>query len=125
MKNINIIFPFRESNVGDFVKLSVTDDEAIRADLMHLILTQKGTRFYLPEFGTNLLKFIFEPNDGITLAGIKQEIRDVVTRYLPNLKIDNVSVEQSEDVVYAALVRIDYTVTDDVFETNDFIEFKV
>jgi len=118
-KGININFPFKDSLKGYYLDITTTDESAIKADLMHLILTQRGTRFYLPNFGTNLLKFIFEPNDNITLSSIKQEIKDVVTRYMPNLQIDEVKVEQAEDVVYAAIVRIDYTVTDDVYESKD------
>ena len=36
----------------------------IRADLLHLILTRKGSRYYLPDFGTRIYEFIFEPMDG-------------------------------------------------------------
>lgn len=125
MKKINIKFPFRESGVGDFVALTTTHEDAVRSDLIHLILTQKGTRYYLPEFGTNLVKFIFEPNDGVTLFGVEQEIKDAVTRYLPNLTVNKIDVKQSEVSEYAAEVRIDYTVTEDVFETKDFIILKL
>jgi phage baseplate assembly protein W len=66
--------------------------QAIKADLMHLILTRKGQRLYSPDFGTDLLKFIFEPEDGLTLNGIKSEITTVVKRYLPKLQIDEITV---------------------------------
>ena len=125
MGNININFPFRDSDKGFYLDLTRTDKEAIKADLMHLILTERGTRFYLPEFGTNLVQFIFEPNDEITLNDISQEIKDTVSKYIPNLKINKVDVQQSEDVVYAAIVRIDYTITEDVFESKDFILIKL
>ena len=62
-KFINIAFPFKESRRGDFVKLNSSDKQAIKADLMHLILTRRGERLYLPDFGTDLLKYIFEMND--------------------------------------------------------------
>ena len=64
-KFINIAFPFQESKRGFFVELNNSDKHAIKSDLMHLILTRKGERLYMPEFGTDLLKFIFEPNDNI------------------------------------------------------------
>ena len=124
-KHININFPFKDSNEGFYLDLTKTDAAAIKADLMHLILTQKGERFYLPDFGTNLIQFIFEPNDSVTLADIKQEISDVVTRYMPKLKINEVKVEQSTEIEYAAIVRIDYTVTEDVFQATDFILIKL
>jgi len=68
---ININFPFKESVKGFFMDITETDSQAIKADLMHLILTRKGERYYLPDFGTDLLQYIFEPNDTKTLSDIK------------------------------------------------------
>ena len=120
-KFINIAFPFKGSSRGDFILLNNEDNKAIKSDLMHLILTRKGERLYLPDFGTNLLKFIYEPNDTLTRSDIKTEIIDTVKKYLPNLQINEVSVEESEDNVYHAKVRIDYTVTEGIFQEKDFI----
>jgi phage baseplate assembly protein W len=124
-KFINIAFPFKESNRGDFILLNNDDNKAIKSDLMHLILTRKGERLYLPDFGTNLLKFIYEPNDSLTRNDIKNEITDTVKKYLPNLQINEVNVEPSEDNVYHAKVRIDYTVTEGVFQEKDFIIIEI
>ncbi len=122
---INIAFPFQNSDKGDFIELTETDSDAIKSDLIHLILTAKGTRYYMPDFGTNLLQFIFEPNDQLTLGDIKQELVEVVSKYIPNLRIKELTVTQSEEVIYAAVVKIDYTVTDDVFQSNDSVTIKV
>jgi hypothetical protein len=122
---ININFPFQDSSKGFFLDLNNSDSAAIKADLMHLILTRKGERLYLPDFGTNLLKYIFQPNDSTTQSEIKEEISQTVKKYLPNLQVDKVNVEESENSEYAATVRIDYTVTDDVFETADFIIINI
>jgi phage baseplate assembly protein W len=92
---------------------------------MHLILTRRGQRLYNPDFGTDLLRFIFEPNDGLTLNGIKEEITNVVKKYLPNLQINEISVTESETSEYAAVVRLDYTITDNVFETTDFVIINI
>jgi len=120
-KFININFPFKDSPKGFFVDLTKTDSQAVKADLMHLILTNKGERLYLPDFGTNLRRFIFNPNDSQTHSDIRQEINDVVAKYLPNLQINEVLIERSTQSEYAATVRIDYTITEDVFETKDFL----
>jgi len=118
-KYININFPFKDSAKGFFLDLNKSDSAAIKADLMHLILTRKGERLYLPDFGTNLLKYIFQPNDGVTQSEIKDEISQTVKKYLPNLQVNKVNIEESEVSEYAATVRIDYTVTDDVFVSTD------
>lgn len=124
-KYININYPFKDSAQGFFLDITSDDQKAIKADLMHLILTRKGQRLYLPDFGTDLLKFIFEPEDGLTLDGIKQEITTVVKKYLPKLQVNSITVDPSSESEYAAVVRMDYTITDDVFTTSDFVIIKI
>lgn len=120
-KYINIDFPFRDSKNGFYLKLNTEDSRAIKADLLHLILTNKGERLYLPDFGTNLRKYLFDPYDGITEEGIKSEIIEAVKKYIPNLKINDVTFSEAPQSPYGAVVRLDYTVTEDVFETKDFV----
>jgi uncharacterized protein len=118
---INIEFPFQDSKDGFFLNMNSIDSKAIRSDLMHLILTRKGERLYNPEFGTDLLRFIFEPNDTSTYSDIKLDIQTTVKRFIPNLSVDDITIEASEEYEYKANVRIDYTITDDVFSESDFI----
>lgn len=124
-KFININYPFKNSTQGFFLDLNADERAAIKADLMHLILTAKKQRLYSPSFGTNLLKFIFEPNDNLTQAKIKEEIVTVVKKYLPNLQLTNILIEESPESEYAAVLRIDYIITDNVFETSDFIIINI
>jgi phage baseplate assembly protein W len=124
-KYININYPFQNSNKGFFLDLNSDLNAAIKADLMHLIITRKGQRLYNPDFGTDLLKYIFEPEDGLTLNSVKDEVNTSVKKYLPNLKINNLTVEQSTESDYDAVVRIDYTITNDVFNATDFIIINI
>jgi len=144
-----INFPFADSREGKYLSLSQTADEEIRTDLVHLLLTRKGTRYFLPDFGTRLYEFIFEPLDGPTFSEIESEIRESVQEYLPNLVITNISIKPaSEDeegkgtyindnnervfrvpgigtMEHTAKVKIDYRVTDSVFETSDFVIINI
>ena len=88
---------------------------------MHLILTQKGQRLYMPDFGTDLLKYIFDPNDTKMLSDIKADINETVKKYIPNLKINDIIVEIDDNNEHKTTLKIDYTVTEDVFEQNDVI----
>lgn len=124
-KYINIRYPFKDSEKGFFLELNDDDSDAIKSDLLHLILTRKGQRLYNPKFGTDLLKFIFEPEDGMTLNAIKEEITSVIKLYLPKLQVDEITIEESSENEYAAVVTIKYTITDDVFSVKDIVVVKL
>lgn len=122
MSSINITFPFENSEDGTYVKMSKTTSEALRSDLLHLLLTDKGTRLYLPDFGTNLRQFLFNPNDNQTLYDIKSEINETLQKYLPKINITELSVTQNQESEKRVDVRIYYKVTDGMFsETNDLL----
>ena len=142
-------FPFRDSRRGDYLELTELQSQEIKADLIHLLLTRKGTRYFLPDFGTRLLEYIFEPLDGPTFSQIEAEIRDSVQKYIPNLRITNLQVydasteeETGNRTViegdsrvfrvpgiatkeHTAKVRIDYVVTSNAFESSDFIIINI
>jgi phage baseplate assembly protein W len=118
---INIRFPFFDSPKGYFLDMTKTNKDAIKADLMHLLLTNKGERLYLPDFGTNLRQYLFEPNASNVSRDIKDEIQSTIDKYIPNLKIDTLEVKQSQKSEYAVVVRLEYTVTNSTFTQNDFI----
>jgi phage baseplate assembly protein W len=82
-----LAFPFENSNKGDYLLLTETQFTQIRSDLIHLLLTKKGSRYYLPTFGTRLYEFLFEPFDGLTFDAIEADIRDSVQQFMPNLDV--------------------------------------
>jgi phage baseplate assembly protein W len=144
-RTYGITFPFRDSFDGKYLDLTDYDNEEIRSNLIHLLLTRKGARYFLPDFGTRLYEYIFEPLDGPTFNQIEAEIRDSVETYIPNLLIKSISVyAATEDITtsvttegtldvntynlpgrneyeYTAKVKIDYTITNGVFNSSDFI----
>lgn len=149
-KTYGITFPFVDSFNGQYLDLTDYSKEEVRSNLIHLLLTRKGSRYFLPDFGTRLMEYIFEPLDGPTFSSIEAEIRDTVAKYIPNLQITNISVtdasqEESTQTVttagnvidqgllipnqkvveYTAKVRVDFTVTNDAFGTQDFVIINI
>ncbi len=124
-KFININYPFKDSLKGFFLDLTETDAKAIKADLLHLLLTRKGQRLYNPEFGTRLLEYIYEPYDELTFSEVREEINTAVKRYLPQVNLDNLTVEPSPLSEYAVLVTIEYTITDNLFELSEIIQINL
>jgi len=149
MATYGIDYPFRDSTVGSYLKMTATPEREVRADLIHLLLTRKGSRYFLPDFGTRLYEFIFEQNDVVSFNHIEDEIREGVRKYIPNLDINSIDVMSAEDdpntsqspqeaederlfrvsdnpsKPYTARVKIDYTVNNGAFSTSDFIIINI
>jgi len=117
---INIDFPFKDSPEGFYFKLNATDADAIRADLLHLLLTNKGERLYSPDFGSDLKKYIFEPNDSITHEQIRDNLNGSIKRYLPNLIVNDISFK-NDSIEELIIVELTYTVTDGTFNSTDTV----
>ena len=144
-----ITFPFRDSFVGRYLDASDTIDEEIRNNLIHLLLTRKGSRYFLPDFGTRLYEYIFEPLDGPTFSDIEFEIRDSVEKYIPGILITNIKITDASlgledkgtyitdsgerefkvtnigDREHTAKVRIDYRITNQALESSDFVIINI
>ena len=59
-----IKYPFTLDNEdGFYVDLNKTISDGVKSQLLHLIFTPKGQKLRDPNFGTDLIKFIFEPKD--------------------------------------------------------------
>jgi len=122
---INIKFPFSDDPKGKFVEMTQTNEEAIKSDLLHLLLTTRRERLYLPSFGTNLRQYLFEQNEGKVHEGIKQELQQAINKFIPNLQINEITVTKSESNEHTAIARLDYTVTTLAFISSDFVEIEI
>ena len=165
-------FPFRDSERGDYLELTQFqqqvefcfrvrifllsknfDRQEIKADLIHLLLTRKGSRYYLPTFGTRLYEFLFEPFDGLTFNAIESDIRDAVENFMPNLLINNLTITPADpqeelDIAtgqnsagtcessvyrfpgkgtseYTAKIRLDYSTNGSTFAQSDFVIINI
>lgn len=122
---INIDFPFQDDPEGKFLRMSTEAKRAIKSDLIHLLLTNKGERLYLPDFGANLRQYIFEPNDQPSANAIRLEISEAIKKFIPNLNVTQLTVTPSENDRYAVVVRLDYIATFAAFQSVDFVELEL
>lgn len=83
--------------------------ESVNSELMHVVFTPKGQRLRDPEFGTNLIQFIFNPNDSQTFEGVVTEVKEAIKRFIPNCKLNDINVYESEDGL-GLYVQINYSV---------------
>ena len=95
--------------------------DKVRSQVMHVIFTPNGQRLRKPEFGTDLIKHIFEPNDSVSWDAIKNEVMESVKRWVDNVSSNDIQVVQSEGEGGEAFVRIDYSVREGNKVVNDTI----
>lgn len=117
-----IKFPFTHNDYTKFfVDANMTEKDKVRSQIMHVIFTPKGQRIRDPEFGTDLIKYIFSPSDNESWDGIKNEITTSVQKYIPNVILKNIRVVQSEDERAEIFVRMDYSIKEGNAIINDSI----
>lgn len=96
-----INFPFINHPSG-FPKL-VLPDAIYAQSIEQILLTRKGERVMLPEFGSNLLKYLFENNDQSTANAVIDEVRDAIARWDDRIIVTDVRVERDETVAKIAI----------------------
>jgi len=69
----------------------------IRDAVKQLLLTERGERLMLPNFGCNLRKFLFQPLDENTFTQIKDEIKFSFYNYIVGAEIRKIAVFPTGD----------------------------
>lgn len=125
-KTIGVAFPFKDSDEGDYLMLTRTAAEEIKSNLIHLLMTTKGERYFLPQFGTNLRQYIFEPQSSELDEEIRNEISTAVKEFMPNVQIRNINLTHygdetglSENQKYRITISIDYRLASGSFDYTD------
>lgn len=85
---------------GRLFSQSYSTQEQLLSNLYNLLLTRKKERLMQPEFGTEILNHIFEPNFDDLNDKIGTEIESAINFWLPyinivSLKVERVSIESN------------------------------
>ncbi len=120
-----IKFPFTANNEDYlFVDLNEKVEDKIASEILHVILTPKRTRIRMPDFGTDLAKFVFEPNDDYTWQNIKTEVSESVSKYVSNASINDCQLVTGEDN-NSVYLDLRYTVKKGASEENRRLAVKL
>lgn len=91
-----ISFPF------DCEKHTLNQSESIRKinqSLLMLFETPKGQRFFLPDYGTNLRIYRWEPNDDILVMQLRNVLTTDVTKWEPRIFVNNIEFFRDPDII--------------------------
>lgn len=106
-----IKYPFTSDNMDNiYLDVNETFSESIKSQVLHLILTVKGQKIRDPEFGTSLIRYIFSPNDDMTIDNVKSEIINQISKYIPNVIFDDIVIYRSDEEGGEIIVSIKYSV---------------
>ena len=95
--------PFRRGS-QEF-PVSANDDALIKESILQILLTRKGDRVMRPDFGSNVLQFVFEPNEAGLGDLLYQEIHSALSRWEPRIEVLDVRVDRQDSEVK---VTVDY-----------------
>lgn len=125
MSFLGAAYPITKHSRG-FLRTQSGVDQ-VKSDLLVLLLTEPGERVMLPEFGTPLKQFIFEPNDLSMIEKIKSVISNAIFSWEPRIAIQNIDVLSGRDVIsslnnqdsrqdiqHILLIRIDFVNFNDI-----------
>lgn len=125
-QHFGIKYPFTSVHLEKFfVDTNQTTKQKVRSQLMHIVFTPKGQRIRMPQFGTDLIKYIFDQNDDVTWDAIKTEVSEAVSKWTTNMTLNNIQVVKNENDESEIYVRLDYSVKEGNKTTTDSVIVQV
>jgi phage baseplate assembly protein W len=101
--------------VGGRLRYAAYEDDVEQA-IQIILLTQRGERPMLPEFGGGLRDFLFEPNSPATRGAIARVVRTALIDWEPRIDVERVEVVPDENEPNLLLIQVDFVVR----ATNSF-----
>ena len=106
---IGLSLPLDHGDQGFFDKTRTTLQQT-RSNIKNLLLTIKGERLGNPTFGSDLMKVLFEQDDGSLGDRIEETIRASVSEWLPYVNIKSIETTTDERNPNQLNVRLDFTI---------------
>jgi phage baseplate assembly protein W len=106
-----IKYPFTSDNDnGTYIDLNETYADGIKSQVLHVIFTPKGQKLRDPDFGTDIIKYIFSPSDSMTFNDVKAEITSQVSKYVPFVSFRDITIYNDEENDNGIIVMLEYSV---------------
>jgi phage baseplate assembly protein W len=94
-----------------------TSKDAIRANIINFLLTNKNERVFNNNFGADIRSFIFEMIDIQATDGLQRRLTDLLQFYFPNITVTSLTVsgEADQNTVY---INLSYALKSYAIEDN-------
>ena len=92
--------------------LNLTKAQMIKSQLMHVLFTPLGQRIRQPNFGTNLIQFLFNPNENETFSDVMSTLKQTIKKWVPDCALESIEmIETDNGLGLNAIIR--YSVNED------------
>ncbi len=119
-KGVGVALPFEADAV---FRTTFETKEAIKFNLVNLLLTGTGERYFNLDFGSNLRNFLFENITEPQLEAVKDTISETIALYYPRVQITafNLSFEADNNTL---IVEFKYRLTQTNIEDEILINIE-
>jgi len=104
---IGISLPLEYGSQGFFNQTRTTLQQ-VGHNIQNLLLTIKGERLGNPKFGSDLMRVVFEPDDGDIEGKVEEAIRSSMSEFLPFVIIDDIKVTSDPYKENQINVKLDF-----------------
>jgi phage baseplate assembly protein W len=84
-------------------------EEDVEQAVQIILLTSRGERVMLGEFGAGLRDYVFEPNSEATRSRLSEAVRKALVDWEPRIDLERVEVTEG-DASNVVLIHVDYVV---------------
>ncbi|MEP4888889.1 MAG: GPW/gp25 family protein [Aliiglaciecola sp.] len=109
-------FPLQPSQADKTIAY-VEGAEKVRQSIWMILQTEPKERIMRPNFGCGLRRYLMQPNNSATWAGIQRDIERALSRWEPRIKLEEVKVNGGEDPA-VAMISIRYSHVQDGSREN-------
>jgi len=123
-KRFGLNFPTGEDTTNGYFS-KVSGNRLLMNNLKQLLLTEKGERIMLPNYGVNIRRYLFDPFDEDTFLGIQEEVLEAIATNLPNARVVKFGIYGLDEAeLYGSpQMRISLTVQD--VSVDETVEVEV
>lgn len=92
-------------------KISLSEGEdSIRESILIILGTEKGERVMRPDFGCDLHKLVFAPNNTSTATRAIHYVEEALKKWEPRIKLNKVDADPDDEDPGRMIITIEYVV---------------
>lgn len=106
-----IKYPFENMNLEEiYVDLNETYVDRVKSEVLHVLFTPKGQKLRNPDFGTDLIKYLFDQKDETAFEDIKTTIKTDIGKYVNGVEFEDIRILNDENDERGIIVVVEYSV---------------